>query len=205
VPDLLKRPLASPASRFLLGNFGLYGRVRPAGTAFSTAVPWWFADTEEVTGSNPVAPHHEKPQVRSGPRTRPLASVAWHPVVGQQTGSNREPTGRQTLATGAANAGTAGAEAACLGGRAAGVQQHGWGDSNSGPPPQAPPGNGCAGRLTCDSLLPVVTARARWTPHLRGPRVPTVYRGGPVRSRTPAALRSSATRDRSAGRARQGR
>jgi hypothetical protein len=56
------------------------------------------------------------------------------------------------------------------------LQQHGWGDSNSGPPPQAPPGNGCAGWLTCDSLLPIVTACARRTPHLPGPRVPTVYR-----------------------------
>jgi hypothetical protein len=28
-----------------------------------------------------------------------------------------------------------------------------WGDSNSSPPPQVPPGGGCASRLTCDSLL----------------------------------------------------
>jgi hypothetical protein len=27
-----------------------------AETGFRTAVPRWFADTEEVTGSNPVAP-----------------------------------------------------------------------------------------------------------------------------------------------------
>src|SRR4030095_14968779 len=37
-------------------NFDLDGWAWPAGTAFRTAVPWWFADTEEVTGSNPVAP-----------------------------------------------------------------------------------------------------------------------------------------------------
>jgi hypothetical protein len=39
-----------------LGNFDPYGRARPGETAVRTAVPWWFADTEEVTGSNPVAP-----------------------------------------------------------------------------------------------------------------------------------------------------
>jgi hypothetical protein len=43
-------------------------------------------------------------------------------------------------------------------------------------------------------------------PYLLAPRVPTVPPGsGPVWSRTPPALRSSATRDRSARRARQGR
>ena len=51
--------------------------------------------------------------------------------------------------------------------------------------------------------LPCLTARARCSPLLAGPactqRVPAG--SGPVRSRTPPALRSSATRDRSAGRA----
>jgi hypothetical protein len=39
--------------------------------------------------------------------------------------------------------------------------------------------------VTCDSSLPVVTARARYIPHLPAPRVPTVYRlgYGPDRSR----------------------
>jgi hypothetical protein len=37
----------------------------------------------------------------------------------------------------------------------------GRGDSNSGPPPKALPGSGCVGRLTCGSLLPVLT---RWCP-----------------------------------------
>jgi hypothetical protein len=36
--------------------FRVYGRGRPGRTASSTAVPRWFADTEGVTGSNPVAP-----------------------------------------------------------------------------------------------------------------------------------------------------
>jgi hypothetical protein len=40
----------------------------------------------------------------------------------------------------------------------------GWGDSNSGPPPQAPPSSGYISRLTCDSLLPVMTAPARCIP-----------------------------------------
>ena len=40
-----------------------------------------------------------------------------------------------------------------------------WGDSNSGPPPQALPSKlDCPGWLTCDSLLPVVAAVARYTP-----------------------------------------
>jgi hypothetical protein len=34
----------------------LDGRRRPATAAPSTAVPRWFPDTDEVTGSNPVAP-----------------------------------------------------------------------------------------------------------------------------------------------------
>jgi hypothetical protein len=38
-------------------NFVAYGRRRPAGTAIATAVPRWFADTEEVTGSNPCRAH----------------------------------------------------------------------------------------------------------------------------------------------------
>ena len=67
-----------------------------------------------------------------------------------------------------------------------------WGDSNSGPPPQAPPGSGCAGWLTCGSLAPVVTARARCTPLPTGSacthRVPA--NTGPLRSWTPPALRS---------------
>jgi hypothetical protein len=43
-------------STYQYDNFGTYGQQRPVGTAVSTAVPGWFADTEEVTGSNPVAP-----------------------------------------------------------------------------------------------------------------------------------------------------
>ena len=88
-----------------------------------------------------------------------------------------------------------------------GLAAAGWGDSNSGPPLEGLPGGGCAGCLTCGSLAPVVTAGARCSPLPAGSactqRVPA--RSGPVRSRTPPALRSSATRDRSAGRARQGR
>ena len=83
---------------------------------------------------------------------------------------------------------------------------HWMGDSNSGPPPREVPGGGCAGGLTCGSLAPVVTARARCAPLPAGSacthRVPAG--SGPVWSRTPLALRSSATRDRSAGRVRQG-
>jgi hypothetical protein len=41
---------------------------------------------------------------------------------------------------------------------------HGWGDSNSGPPPEVVPGRGCTGRPTCGSLAPVVTAGARCSP-----------------------------------------
>jgi hypothetical protein len=88
-----------------------------------------------------------------------------------------------------------------------GSRQPGRGNSNSGPPPDMVPGGACAGGLTCGSLAPVVTARARCSPLPAGSacthRVPAG--SGPVRSRTPPALRSSATRDRSAGRARQGR
>jgi hypothetical protein len=36
--------------------FRIYGPSRPARTAFRTAVPWWFADTEEDGGSTPPAP-----------------------------------------------------------------------------------------------------------------------------------------------------
>jgi hypothetical protein len=42
-------------------------------------------------------------------------------------------------------------------------RQHGQGDSNSDPL-QGPPGDGCAGGLTCGSLTPVVTAGAHCTP-----------------------------------------
>jgi hypothetical protein len=37
-------------------NSALYGRRRPAGTAVCTALPRWFADTEEDGGSTPPAP-----------------------------------------------------------------------------------------------------------------------------------------------------
>jgi hypothetical protein len=37
-------------------NFGIYGWRRPGETAIRTALPHPFADTEGVTGSNPVAP-----------------------------------------------------------------------------------------------------------------------------------------------------
>jgi hypothetical protein len=47
-----------PATSVLFSNFDPYGRARPAGMAVRTAVPC-IADTEEVTGSNPVAPTHK--------------------------------------------------------------------------------------------------------------------------------------------------
>jgi hypothetical protein len=66
----------------------------------------------------------------------------------------------------------------------------GWGDSNSGPPPEGVPGGGCAGSLTCGSFALVVTAGARCTPLPANSaciqRVPLA--SGPV-GRTP--LRSS--------------
>jgi hypothetical protein len=75
------------------------------------------------------------------------------------------------------------------------------GDSNSGPPPEVVPGGGCAGGLSCGSLAPLVTARARCAPLPAGfACTHRVQAGsGPVRSRTPPALRSSATRERPAG------
>ena len=79
--------------------------------------------------------------------------------------------------------------------------------SNPAPGYSVASGQGGEGHVTCDSRSPKLTARAR-----REPGVPNLMRtqrgpgvSGPVRSRTPPALRSSATRDRSAGRARQGR
>jgi hypothetical protein len=87
------------------------------------------------------------------------------------------------------------------------------GDLNPPSPCCAYRGPGRGGALTCRSPQPVVTAPARPGPAVpdaartqRGPRATRRVAGsGPVRSRTPPALRSSATRDRSAGRARQGR
>ena len=80
----------------------------------------------------------------------------------------------------------------------------GWGDSNSGPPPEAAPGGGCAGTLTCASFAPVATAGCPLQSSTCRTHVyPPCTEAGPVWWRTPPALRSSATRDRSAGRARQ--
>jgi hypothetical protein len=45
-----------PATFVPFSNFGTHGPARPAGTIASTAVPWWFADTEEDGGSTPPAP-----------------------------------------------------------------------------------------------------------------------------------------------------
>jgi hypothetical protein len=45
-----------------------------------------------------------------------------------------------------------------------GLAAGGWGDSNSGPQSEVVPGSGCACGLSCGSLAPVVTARARCTP-----------------------------------------
>jgi hypothetical protein len=74
---------------------------------------------------------------------------------------------------------------------------HGLGDSNYGLPPEVVPGGGCAAGLTCGSLAPVVTDGARCAPLPAGSacthRVPAG--SGPVRSRTPLALRSSAARN----------
>ena len=79
----------------------------------------------------------------------------------------------------------------------------GWGDSNSGPPPEGSPGRSSVSDLTCGSLEPVVTAGARCAP--RPADSACTAGSGPVESRPPPALRSSATRDRSVGRVRQGR
>ena len=71
-----------------------------------------------------------------------------------------------------------------------GLAAVGWGDSNSGPSPEAVPGGGCAGELTCGSLAPVVTARARCAPLPAGSvcthRVPAGPRPG-----TPSLHRSA--------------
>jgi hypothetical protein len=68
------------------------------------------------------------------------------------------------------------------------------------------PGGGCAGGLSCGFLAPMVTVPVV-LPYLLAPRVTHSTAG--LRSRLVAdasgRLRSSATRDRSAGRARQGR
>jgi hypothetical protein len=61
-----------------------------------------------------------------------------------------------------------------VGARRAG--RSGWGDSNSGPPPERLPGGGCVGGLSCGSLGPVVTAGVRCSPLPAAWRVPTVYR-----------------------------
>jgi hypothetical protein len=45
-----------------------------------------------------------------------------------------------------------------------GVAAAGWRDSSSGPPSDGWPAHGSLGGLTCGSLLPVVTARARCIP-----------------------------------------
>jgi hypothetical protein len=52
----------------------------------------------------------------------------------------------------------------------------GWGDSNSGPPPEVVFGSGYAGGLTCGSSAPLVTVRARCNPLPAGCACPTVYR-----------------------------
>src|SRR5215212_10202650 len=52
---------------------------------------------------------------------------------------------------------------------------------------------------------PLRTAQLRWRVDQTWTKLGSMGVPGPVRSRTPLALRSSATRDRSAGRARQGR
>jgi hypothetical protein len=60
--------------------------------------------------------------------------------------------------------------------------------------------------IDCSFSSPLLTGRVRSSPYVPVRPGPSTDPGsGPVRSRTPAALRSSATRNRSAGRARQGR
>jgi hypothetical protein len=85
MPDLLKRLLASPESRFLLSNFATYGQTRPAGTACSTAVPRWFADTEQVTSWSVGGQARTEPEV--GPTTVVDEAVVRTP--------NFTPDGRQ--------------------------------------------------------------------------------------------------------------
>jgi len=55
-----------------------------------------------------------------------------------------------------------------------------WGDSNSGPPPDVAPRGGCAVGLSCGSLLPVMTTRARCSP---------LPAGGVCTQRVPAGSR----------------
>jgi hypothetical protein len=57
----------------------------------------------------------------------------------------------------------------------------------------------------CRSVVPSCTRSSRGVAARPVSNLVSIGGSGPVRSRTPAGLRSSATRDRSAGRARQGR
>jgi hypothetical protein len=83
----------------------------------------------------------------------------------------------------------------------------GWGDSNSTASDSPTRGQKAVGRATCGFAELPVSAPACCCPpftcRLRTQHGPMGVPG--PWSRTPAALRSSATRDRSAGRARQGR
>jgi hypothetical protein len=67
---------------------------------------------------------------------------------------------------------------ACLVGKGPeGRGSRGLGDSNTDPPAEVLPGRSPVGGLTCDSVGPVMTARARRTPLPAGPCVcPSVYR-----------------------------
>jgi hypothetical protein len=67
------------------------------------------------------------------------------------------------------------------------------GDSNSGPPPEGVPGGGSVGVLTCGSLAPVVTFRARCIPLPTGSACTHCVRAGagPSGRRRLRALRSS--------------
>jgi hypothetical protein len=68
------------------------------------------------------------------------------------------------------------------------------------------PGRSWAFELGCRrSVVPSCTRSSRGVAARPVSNLVSIGGSGPVRSRTPPALRSSATRDRSAGRARQGR
>jgi hypothetical protein len=68
-----------------------------------------------------------------------------------------------------------------------------------------PQDRACHPARTTYRWRPLRTAQLRWRVDQTWTKLSSMGVRGPVRSRTPLALRSSATRDRSAGRARQGR
>jgi hypothetical protein len=136
--------------------------------------------TRKRSQVQPCRAHHTSPQLRPGPRARPLTSVAWHQVVGQQTGSNRDQTGGRPCATGAADQGDCWAVAACPCGKglpARGSQGVGRLELHSGRLPH--PRSGGWSRATCSFAERLVTARARCCPRFtrqlrtqHGPKVP---------------------------------